>query len=154
MIFSSKKKTVFIRFFKFQIRTIIKMSDKYHNLFLSDEVEPSLLCPEINLCRSVMLNVNPVAFKSSVWQRCGVLAHKRLSEPPNKIEWLLAKPSSLSDLPAFPGPYGGRIYKYNISYMNIKVFFTARIFLIQLIEYKWKKFWNNIFLQFFMIWKI
>ena len=37
---------------------------------------------------------------------CGVVAHARLTEPRVTIEWLLAKGNSLSDLPAFLGPYG------------------------------------------------
>ena len=38
-------------------------------------------------------------------ERCGVVAHERLTEPRVTIEWLLAKQNSLSDLPAFLGPY-------------------------------------------------
>ena len=34
-----------------------------------------------------------------------VVAHERLTDPRVTIEWLLAKPSSLSDLPTFLGPY-------------------------------------------------
>ena len=34
----------------------------------------------------------------------GVVAHERLTKPRIAIEWLLAKPSSLSDFPAFLGP--------------------------------------------------
>ena len=36
----------------------------------------------------------------------GVVAYERLTKPRVTIEWLLAKPSSLSDLPVFPGPNG------------------------------------------------
>ena len=32
---------------------------------------------------------------------CGVVAHERLTEPSVTMEWLLAKPRSISNLPAF-----------------------------------------------------
>ena len=34
------------------------------------------------------------------------MAHERLTEPRFTIKWLLPKPSSVSDLPAFLGPNG------------------------------------------------
>ena len=34
-------------------------------------------------------------------EECGVVAQERLIEPHAKIEWLLAKPRSFSNLPAF-----------------------------------------------------
>ena len=37
---------------------------------------------------------------------CGLVAHERLTEPRVTMDWLLPKPNSLSDLPAFPGSYG------------------------------------------------
>ena len=37
---------------------------------------------------------------------CGLVAHESLTEPRVTIEWLLSKRNSLSDLPAFVGPYG------------------------------------------------
>ena len=36
----------------------------------------------------------------------GVVAHERIMKPRVTIEWLLAKPSSLSDLAALLGPNG------------------------------------------------
>ena len=35
-----------------------------------------------------------------------MVAHERLTEPRDTIDWLLAKRNSLSDLPAFLGVYG------------------------------------------------
>ena len=35
-----------------------------------------------------------------------MVAHERLTEPHATIKWLLAKRNSLSDIPAFQGPYG------------------------------------------------
>ena len=37
---------------------------------------------------------------------CGVVAHERLTEPRVTMEWLLAKPNSLSNIPAFLDPNG------------------------------------------------
>ena len=39
-------------------------------------------------------------------EKCGEVAHERLTEPRVTIMWLLAKPSIFSDLPAFLGTYG------------------------------------------------
>ena len=37
---------------------------------------------------------------------CGLMAHERLTEQRVTMEWLVPKRNSLSDLPAFLGPYG------------------------------------------------
>ena len=52
-----------------------------------------------------------------------VVAHERLTDARVTIEWLLAKPSSLSDLPTFLGPDGIKIEcdRMIISYIQFTI---------------------------------
>ena len=48
---------------------------------------------------------------------CGLVAHERLTEPRVTIEWLLAKPRSFPNLPAFLDLNGGKNFQNFMNYL-------------------------------------